>query len=789
MIAPRAASRRLTPGKRQLVAAPSRHDSAADKVRAAPLHRIPRRFLLKTPALASLLLLCPALVLAQQEVDRASTSPTPGNQQLERVSVTRQQTDTDLRRREPVAKQLYGREELDKYGDTQLSDVLKRLPGINVSGGQLRMRGLGGAYTQILVNGEPAPPGFSLDNLNPAQVERLEVSKAPTADQSAQAIAGTLNIILKDAPRVVQKDLRLGLAYASEKPVVNAGFTYGDRVVGGLGFVLPISVYNWNFKNVLDGERLSNANPTPGQLRQHVSNDGHDRAHGRGFNVSPRLNWKLGDEETLTLQGFFVDNRFRNEGENTVTRLPDSDAAYLPRTLQETTRNRGTFSAERVNLQYNNRFSEDRRIELRAGAGSGGADFNFDFDGRGGATPITRTTTGRNRNHNATLAGKYSQYVGEAHTVTVGTELERRVRDENRTTIENGVELLPGIEGQPFNATITRTALYGQDEWEINKQWSAYFGVRHEQLRTRSEGSRDLAGSSDFQSTSKVTTPLLHLNFKPDPKGRDLVRASLTRSYKAPDVQQLIARPSINTTEPLAQGNTQTTPDRVGNPALKPELATGLDIAYESYLPAGGLVSVGIFHRRISNLIRTDQPRLQTVTWAPTPRWVITQVNLSKATTQGLEIEVKGRAGELFPKLFDPTTALSLRASLNVYRSSVSDIDGPHNRLEGQQPWQLNFGADYRMKSLPVTMGFSAQIAPDFEVRQSALQSQESLASRSLDAFAAMQVSKQDSVRLSANGLFQPKQGTRVTFIDLADFNLSERKPVAWWAVNWEHKF
>ncbi|MFZ8326806.1 TonB-dependent receptor plug domain-containing protein, partial [Staphylococcus aureus] len=82
-------------------------------------------------------------------------------------------------------------------------------------GGQLRMRGLGGAYTQILVNGEPAPPGFSLDNLNPAQVERLEVTKAPTADQSAQAIAGTLNIILKDAPRVVQKDLRLGVAYAS----------------------------------------------------------------------------------------------------------------------------------------------------------------------------------------------------------------------------------------------------------------------------------------------------------------------------------------------------------------------------------------------------------------------------------------------------------------------------------------------------------------------------------------------------------------------------------------------
>ena len=753
---------------------------------------------MKTPALASLLLLCPALVLAQQEVDRAATSPTQ-NSQLERVSVTRQQTDTDLRRREPVAKQLYGREELDKYGDTQLSDVLKRLPGINVSGGQLRMRGLGGAYTQILVNGEPAPPGFSLDNLNPAQVERLEVTKAPTADQSAQAIAGTLNIILKDAPRVVQKDLRVGMNYASEKPVVNAGFTYGDRIVGGVGFVLPISVYQWNFVNEQEGDRVRDKGTTG------MRNVGRDRAFGRGFNMSPRLNWKLGDDETLTLQGFFVQNRFRNEGENTTDVLFSGAGSVLPQSLVDTTRNRGMFSANRVNLQYNNRFGEDRRIELRAGTGSGGADFDFEFFGRNkdGTQAIDRFTSGDNSNRNTSLSGKYSQYAGDAHTITTGAELERRTRDERRSTkqieyrdrqtgepITNPklVDLLPGLEGQPFKATITRSAVYLQDEWEINKQWSAYAGVRHEQIKMASEGD-----GSQFTSTSKVTTPLLHLNFKPDPKGRDLVRASLTRSYKAADMQQLIARPTINTDYevrgPNARINTELAPDRMGNPLLKPELATGLDVAFEKYLPAGGLMSVGVFHRRITNLIRTDQPRLMTVPYANTQRYVITQINLSKATTQGLELEVKGRAGELFPNLFEPSTALNLRASLNLYRSSVGDIPGPDNRLEGQQPWQFNFGADYRLKSLPISMGFSAQIAPEFDVRQSVLQSQTSLASRSLDAFAAMQVGKQDSVRVSVNGLFQPKQGTRVVIVDTPDYNLNERQPVPWWSVNWEHKF
>ncbi len=63
---------------------------------------------------------------------------------MDRVEITaRPQTDTELRRRAPVAKQLYGREELDKYGDTNIGDVLKRLPGVNMQGGAPRKRGLG----------------------------------------------------------------------------------------------------------------------------------------------------------------------------------------------------------------------------------------------------------------------------------------------------------------------------------------------------------------------------------------------------------------------------------------------------------------------------------------------------------------------------------------------------------------------------------------------------------------------------------------------------------------------
>ena len=90
---------------------------------------------------------------------------------------------------------------------------------------------------------------------------------------------------------------------------------------------------------------------------------------------------------------------------------------------------------------------------------------------------------------------------------------------------------------------------------------------------------------------SRVFSPLLHAVWKPDPKGRDQVRMSLTRSYRAPSTGTLIARPTLSTRFPVDVTNDPTSPDRAGNPDLKPELATGIDLAFERYLSGGGLLS------------------------------------------------------------------------------------------------------------------------------------------------------------------------------------------------------
>ncbi|MET0519120.1 MAG: TonB-dependent receptor [Burkholderiaceae bacterium] len=683
----------------------------------------------------------PAAALAQEgPIGAPGENPRPGNR-LERVEISaRPQSDVDLRRKSQVAKQIYGREELDKFGDTNVADVLKRLPGVSVAGGAPRMRGLGAGYTLILINGDPAPPGFALDQLDPAQVERIEVTKGPTADQSAQAVAGAINIILKDAPRVSQRDLRIGVGYNAERPTPSATFTYGERI-GGLSMSLPVSAFEWRGVNDSISTRAApGLDYQPALSTQSL----HQDFWGHGFNSAPRLNWKLSDEETLTLQGFAQKGYWNNRNDFSVVGSPSGRPSF-----DDDGVNHGTWQMLRGNAQWANQFSDTQRIELKAGVQDAkNRSTSQTFPANDGRTKPDRHTDAAAHDRSLTQAGKFSQLLGDAHSLTLGWDLEWRRRDETRTTLEGGVPQLPEFDGQPFSARIERQALFVQDEWEINKQWSTYLGLRGERILTRSEGVGDAV-----RNVSSVVTPLWHLNYKLDPKGRDLIRASLTRSYKAPDLNALVARPGLSSQFPDASGpNVELYPDRVGNPNLKPELATGLDVAYEKYLAGGGMVSIGGFHRRISDLIRSVTT-LETVAWSPVQRYVIRPVNFSKATTTGLELEIKGRAGELMPSLFDPRLALNLRGALSVYRSDVEAVPGSNNRLDSQQPWSANLGFDYRFAGLPLSTGASFIYTPGYLTQQTAVQSLAQSRSRQLDMFAQWVFSRSLSLRLSASNL------------------------------------
>lgn len=94
----------------------------------------------------------------------ASDGSLPGRNKFDTVEVVaKAPSDNDLRNRSLVAKRIYGREELERFGDSNLADVLSNLPGVSMVNGVPGLSGMNAKYTKLLFNGDPAPAGVSMD--------------------------------------------------------------------------------------------------------------------------------------------------------------------------------------------------------------------------------------------------------------------------------------------------------------------------------------------------------------------------------------------------------------------------------------------------------------------------------------------------------------------------------------------------------------------------------------------------------------------------------------------------
>lgn len=694
--------------------------------------------------------------------ERASPSTAPARGEATRLAPVEVRggvvQDTELRRQSTAGKITIGREEIERFGDSSVGELLRRLPGVTMQGrpgrgGNVRMRGLGGGYTQILLDGERVPSGFSIESLDPEQIERIEIQRAPTAETGARAIAGTINIITREGFSQRMNDLRVtaGLENDSFQPGISwtrndtlDGIAYNHSISLSRSDRRSDSVTTTEARN-LATDAVTLAQRDLGEVRELRDN----------LQASARLQWRGESGQSATLMPLFIYNQGETRRDG---RLEQSAPATPPPYDFAHTDGRSHFSLLRLGGQWMQRFEEGRRLELRGGAGQARFVGNNLRQESGGATPHRLEDDTDNTESKANLSAKFSALLGDGeHTVTGGAELEAVRRTEVKTTLQDGAVLL-GDFGDNLTARSNRFALYAQDEWSVSDRWSVHAGLRFESIATQgSSAPTDPA----VDNTSHVWSPLMHLLWKPVPAGRDQLRASLTRSYRSPSLSSLIARPSINTRYQPPAANTPTQADRAGNPNLRPELATGIDLAYEHYLPLGGLLSANVFQRRITDYMRSVIG-LETVTWSPTPRYVSRQQNVGNAVTRGLELEAKFRLSALL----ENAPALDLRTNLSVFRSRVEGVPGPDNRLDQQPDWTANLGADYRWAGTPFTLGGSVGVTPGYTTRLSAEQSASVNAKVVADAYGVWSVNPGFKVRLSASNLDPRNYVTGSSFDD-----------------------
>ncbi len=691
------------------------------------------------PAKPACVLLCSLSLLSTAWAQKAA--PNAPVQAVGEVEIkSNRNNDTDVRRESTAAKIVIGREEIDKQGDASLGEVLKRLPGVTIQGtpgrgGAIRMRGMGGGYTQILLDGQRVPPGFSVDSLTPEQVEKIEILRAPTAETGARAIAGTINIVLREGQKANPDDFKLGTSYEHGKLSQQVNWVHNLKTEGVNG-TFTLSSFDTRKPDDISTHTVAEVDAA-GKIPAIATNKVRETVslgHRQGVHANARLQWRGEQGSSLVLMPFLIYSDYDNHGQTTLRQTDTVGGVTSNRSDSATQDTQSRFVMTRLNGQWNRRLSADDLMEVKFGLGRSTYKFNFMQASTGGTGLLPNLTQNQDFTDLSTsLTGKLTQVLKNGHQLVSGLEYEGVTRDENATTTVSD-------DTGDLKASTRRWAAYTQDEWKFNDNWSAHAGLRYENIVTSGSSMDGVR-----RNTSSVLSPLLHALWRPAPGSRDQIRMSLTRSYKTPTLYNLVALPALS-----RDANSPTSPDRVGNPDLRPELATGIDLAAERYFVGGGLVSANIFRRNITDLIRYTINQQITPTWAPgQTRWVSSPHNVGAAVTQGLELEAKFRLDQVW----DGVWPVDIRSNMSFFRSQVKDVPGPNNRLDQQPDMTANLGADYRMRSAPFTMGGNVNYNPDYSTRLSDAQSAYQGSKKVVDVYGLWRYSPATALRLTVSNL------------------------------------
>jgi len=669
-----------------------------------------------------------ALLLA---VHACAAAQTAAPQPIQQVVVKAGAADS--RAQSTTTAIVVGRDEILRQGDASLLEVLKRQPGITLEASPgkeaaIRMRGLGSDYVAILLNGVPAPGGFSLESISPELIERIEIQRAATAETSSQAVAGAINIVMRRAGPAKNEDaneIKAGSAFQRGHAAPQLLAQHSGRR-GALAYTVTATVKrNLNPVAALSTE----AGSAPALLRRTAWTDHQVEDI---LELAPRLSWQPNAADSISAQGYLrrrhIDNVKREKETTEIGRPTPFPHAYQSfetrplhayadlawtRRLEGGARLNAKLSGFRMKREagfvYRGMDAQDRPLESHLVASG----------------PVEREWT---------FSGSWRRPLWGSHFLAAGWEFGRKGRSEyrrERHVDPRGTLLFSSDED--YRASVVRSAFFIQDEWEIGPGWSAYAGLRREDLRTTGEGNAATPVDVDAGAWSPVFQTLFkRQRAEGDTGARDGFRFAVSRTYKAPNIVQLLPRRYT-----VDNNNSATNPDQQGNPRLRPELALAVDLAWERYFGATDMVSVSLFHKRIRDVTLTRIGESRGV-------WTATPDNAGSASVRGIEFEGKLTRG-----------VLSGRLNLARNWSRLDSVPGPDNRIEGQPAYSGNLGLDYAAPTGRFDLGGTWTYRGPVASRASALVYSEDGSRRQLDLYAVWKHDARSRLRLSVASLAQ----------------------------------
>lgn len=687
---------------------------------------------------------------AQKAVLLMAAAATPAGGWAQEATANPTQTvevrsDAQQAQRADIAgKRVVSREELLRHGDTQLVDALRRVPGITVLGAagraELTLNGLGGGYTQILLNGEPVPKGFAVEQLSPELIERVEILRGGSAEWSAQGVAGSINIVTRRAARWAQRELKLGTGAYEGRARASADLSLGDKdgdLSWGLNLGLAHEPLRWPVRMVVQSRDAQ------GQVTQSYVTDKQESGRDQSLTLAPRLAWTLGEGQQLSTDHLL--RVFQTPGGGTDQRLAEVGPPPQLSRNQLVLEPRSVMLRSRLSWQLKQADGSQWESSLLYTGVRRQQVADFVGDNAAGLRVREAHVDSLAVDQSWTASAKWQQPLGEAHTLALGANLERAQRQEDRIQREQALPggWLPENLDEIYDARVQRLALFAQDDWVLSPAWTASLGLRWEGLRTVSQSDQRNLGlgeavQAEVRQSHSVWSPVLQAVWAV-PDSKDQFKLGLSRSYRLPNARELTPRRYV------ANENSAVTPTNQGNPALQPELAWSLDGSWEHPLGPGAQLTLNAGLKRIDNVV-LDELLAEPSTQLPgTTTWVLRRANFGRAEVFSLGLEANGPLQRWWPQ----GPALALRGGLTLNRSRLLDVATAGGRLPAQPPWALNLGLDYRPKASAITGGVNVQA----QGRSSATQPSGRVlgfgAQRSVDVFADWRTSEQSMWRLA----------------------------------------
>lgn len=530
----------------------------------------------------------------------------------------------------------YDEEYFQRFEPLTAGDALKRVPSVTflsdvIESDGARLRGLDPGYTQILINGEKVPGSnadrsFFLDRIPAELIKRVEIVRSSSARRTGDAVAGSLNIVLRDGFAMDGGYVRGGaLLFDDGKVKPTGGLYYGGEVGPGrllLGFNVQGRYNPKQKKSLRYGDSPEN---NPDYAAEDFDNREDQDDIRNGTDYAANASYAIETDSTqFELSGNFVrtdrteDERSREYGDPMALTGPvrASEAGNLLSDNHNLNDIRQTSWAAAAKLTQEWSLGTTK---VKAGFASfkdrqNEFENEIDFDR---STPrLTADLMARHTKDEEFSAGlEHAVPLGETFKFVVGGFYQDKDRKTSMWEGRDRFNLTPGMQNsydqfinspdefvraapelEPVAGGINSISEKRRDLFALIEGDSGPLkfeaGVRWENTKLRIQD-YTVAEDMDGDIRTKYDYLLPSASLKYD-IGNGRITASLARTMR---------RPRFDYISPAVLEEEVGDSDLLGNPALEPETAWGGDLGYEQRIGKTGVAGINVFYRDVQNLV------------------------------------------------------------------------------------------------------------------------------------------------------------------------------------------